>query len=235
LKNAVYHRDSNVTQAKITEFFSVWEQAHDIRALISAELKDANLAQVIQRFSDLPSLQTFSIALLGDKGVGKSCLVKRLIWDRFEPDLRVTLGVLVDNLLMKLPSRMQDTPSTVKEVKLIIYDFAGQETFRAMYSNLLADKDAILFVFSLNDPNSLLGLVKWIELVQKNATSKKELFLIATKKDLDNQGIHPDLLWDLRKKYRLDFYYETSALTGFNVQRVFEELAEHLIMQQVNE
>ncbi|MHA2366291.1 MAG: hypothetical protein ACXAC7_20210 [Candidatus Hodarchaeales archaeon] len=50
--------------------------------------------------------------------------------------------------------------------------------------------------------------------------------LIGAKSDLvDDTIIDEDLLWDFRKKYRINHYYETSALTGKNIEELFEEIA----------
>ncbi len=82
-------------------------------------------------------------------------------------------------------------------------------------------------IFSLNDPESLDNLESWIDLIGKEELDKKSVVLIGTKSDLPIK-VDQDQLWDFRKKYRIENYFETSAVTGKNVHKVFEELAEQL-------
>jgi GTPase SAR1 family protein len=79
-------------------------------------------------------------------------------------------------------------------------------------------------VFSLNDPQTLSNLESWVQLLHESLSSTPIIFLIGTKADLPIK-VDPDSIWDFRKKYRIENYFETSALTGLNVERLFEEFA----------
>lgn len=82
-------------------------------------------------------------------------------------------------------------------------------------------------IFSLNDPKSFKDLEYWISLIPPSEFREHRVVLIGAKRDLPNK-INQDLIWDFRKKYNIEHYYETSALQGVNIKKVFQELAEIL-------
>ena len=74
--------------------------------------------------SSLPPTAEFKVVVLGDKGVGKTCLVLRFIEGYFAPKQQSTIGAFF------LTKKLQVDSGAV--CKLQIWDTAGQERFRAM-------------------------------------------------------------------------------------------------------
>ena len=65
----------------------------------------------------------FKLIVIGDSGIGKSCLMHRMCHNEFTEDHEVTVGVEFGSLLV----RMQGV-----NFKLQIWDTAGQESFRSI-------------------------------------------------------------------------------------------------------
>jgi small GTP-binding protein len=229
LDSAIYHNDSEITALKIREFNEAWESSHDIRPLILEVLKKQDLIDFITPGQQIESIQTFNLALMGDKGVGKTTLINRFLTGKFISNLRVTLGIKVDNLLVKLPDRLHQPAS---DIRVLVYDFGGQETFHKSYVSQIQDKNVFGLVFDLNNGNSFNNLEYWIHLILEHSIEDPKFILIGTKKDLEDNPVNPDRIWDLRKKYRLDSYYETSSLDGTNVTKVFESIAELFVKKK---
>jgi small GTP-binding protein len=225
----IYHNDSEITSIKIREFSEAWENSHDIRPLILEVLKKQDLIDFITPNQQIESIRTFNLALMGDKGVGKTTLINRFLTGKFISNLRVTLGIKVDNLLIKLPDRLHRPAS---DIRVLIYDFGGQETFHKSYVSQIQNKNVFGLVFDLSNENSFNNLEYWIHLILEHSIEDPKLILIGTKKDLLDNPVNPDRIWDLRKKYRLDNYYETSSFDGTNVTKVFESIAELIVQKK---
>ncbi|OLS22455.1 MAG: hypothetical protein HeimC3_30880 [Candidatus Heimdallarchaeota archaeon LC_3] len=224
LEKGIFVFDDEYTDIKIADFDTIWEDSSDIQQLVGEMLDEKKLIYFMGQNIIFKQIPTINIALLGDKGVGKTSLVKRFLTSKFDPNLNYTLGILVDDTLIKLPKR---SFSNIEQMKLMIFDFGGQQLFKEAYVNQLEDKRGIGLIFSLNDPESLDNLESWIDLIGKEELDKKSVVLIGTKSDLTIK-VDQDQLWDFRKKYRIENYFETSAVNGKNVHKVFEELAEQL-------
>ena len=223
LETAIYHNDPQITSLKIQEFNQAWENSYDIRPLIIESLENQDLIDFINPDQQIESILTYNIALMGDKGVGKTSLVERFLTGKFTTNLRVTLGIKVDDLLVKLPDRLHQPAS---DVRLLVYDFCGQETFHSSYGSQMNGKHAFGLVFALNDKKSFENLDYWMKFITNQNREDPFFILIGTKKDLEDRSIDQNDIWDFRKKYRLENYFEISAVDGTNVLKLFETIAE---------
>ena len=226
LNKAIHISDKNIALIKKLEFLNEWAKAIDYKSFLSDDNKNDNIILFLGDDAEYSKLKSYKIAFLGNKGVGKTSLINRYLNGYYDPHITATLGILVNESIIKLPSRVSNKD---EDIKLILFDFAGQELFRNYYSTEY-DKDAYVIVFSLNDKQSFLELDSWIDdIISNNKNEKKPLiFLLGTKFDLPVQ-IEKEMIWDIRKKYQIEYFYETSALTGHNISHFFKRLAELLI------
>ena len=213
--------ENETARLKRVDFYKAWEQSHDFLPLIREMVTDQNSLVYFRKSPK--SLDTYNIAFVGNKGVGKTSLVQRMITSRFNPYIRFTLGILVDDIYVKVPQEAQ--PDNI-DVKLVVYDFAGQELFRDLYRGQLSSKQGFILVFSVDNRQSFDDLELWIKTFDYEK-KKVNIFLVGSKCDLESK-IDRDMLWDFRKKYRIEHYFETSALTGQGVQKLFTTIAENL-------
>ena len=161
--------------------------------------------------------ETFYVSVLGTGGVGKSALTLRFVRDFFVQDWDPTIEdayrkpVDVDN----------------ETCLLDILDTAGQDDFESLRPSWMINKDGYVFVFSLEQPQSLDELNPFLELHQQlNEGRRVPIVLVANKKDVASQDAQTQA--DARErgmKMAVELgakYIETSAKTGENVQEVFE-------------
>ncbi len=163
---------------------------------------------------------TFKIVIVGNPGVGKTSLVYRFAEGRLPVDYRPTLGV---NILTKITRISEGT-----DIKWIIWDVGSQRRMEPLRKAFYRGAAAILLVFDKTNPESLESLEKiWLsELVEaKVDLSKIPVVIVANKDDFTSQNTNTiDKIRVLMNWNRYHFI-ETSALTGKNVEALFEHLS----------
>ena len=162
----------------------------------------------------------FKLILIGNSGVGKSCILNRYIKHTFEEKYKCTIGV---DFLMKTVTINNQT------VKLQIWDTAGQEKYKSMVSSYYRGANVALIVFDLTSHQSFDDLPLWIQNYYKNGPEQKNIILIGNKKDMVEER---KVLEDEAKLFSETnnmMYFETSAKNGENIDYIFNYAAEKLL------
>jgi Ras-related protein Rab-2A len=158
----------------------------------------------------------FKFLMLGNSGVGKSCLLINFIDKRFRPDHQINIGVEFGSVNVAAGS---------KTVKLQIWDTAGQEIFRSIIKSYYKNAAAAILVFDVTDKKSFDDLESWLGEIKQNANSKITTVIIGNKVDLeDRRVITTEQAQQFADLHNLK-YMETSAKTSYNVESVFISLA----------
>ncbi|KAF3851955.1 hypothetical protein F7725_005310 [Dissostichus mawsoni] len=109
----------------------------------------------------LTRCRTFKVLVIGDSGVGKTCLTHRLCAGDFPSRVEATIGVDFRERLLDING---------ERIKLQLWDTAGQERFRkSMVHHYYRNVHAVLFVYDVTRPNSFSGLAAWIEECRQNS------------------------------------------------------------------
>ena len=121
---------------------------------------------------------TFKMIVIGDPGVGKSCLAGRAIKDEFDTKYAPTIGFefLTYNV------NIQD-----KVVKLQIWDTCGQEMYRSLISNFYRNSSLAMMVYSIDSRDSFIHLNTWIKEVKLQSHPDVKVILIGNKCDLEEK------------------------------------------------
>ena len=122
------------------------------------------------------------ICLLGQGGVGKTCLTKRLCFDTFDLNTKLTIGL--DFYTYDLPI-VVDNDETF--VRLSLWDFGGREQFKALFSYYIGGANGIFMVFSLVNLQTLINLDWWYDQLAENTHLTTPKMIIGTKSDLVNE------------------------------------------------
>ena len=169
----------------------------------------------------------FKICLLGQGGVGKTCIARRLCFDSFDANTRLTIGI--DFYTYDLPI-IVDGKETY--VRLSLWDFGGQEQFKQMFSYYINGANGIFMLFSLfNLNNTLLGLDWWYEHLAKQNQSKTPKLLIGCKSDLTKKLEKVDelVIESFRKKHDNVDFFRTSAKKNDNIRTIFVEMTKIIL------
>ena len=169
---------------------------------------------------------SFKIIVIGDSNVGKSCLTNRAAKDKFSSDYSPTLG---------FEFRTFSTNIENKIIKLQVWDTCGQEVYRSLISNFYRNSSLAMMVYSINSKESFLNINRWLKEIKINSNPDIKIILIGNKADLENER---EVTYEEAKKYKEEnqilFFEETSAKTGLNAKKVFEESAKILYSEHKN-
>jgi len=156
------------------------------------------------------------LLLIGDSGVGKSCLLLRFSDDSFTPSFITTIGIDFKIRTIELEG---------KRIKLQIWDTAGQERFRTITTAYYRGAMGILLVYDVTDDKSFANIRNWIRNIEQHASENVNKILIGNKCDLvDKKVIDTARGKALADEYQIKFM-ETSAKNSINVDDAFTSLA----------
>jgi len=162
----------------------------------------------------------FKLVLIGDSGVGKSCLLLRFADDNFTDSYISTIGV---------DFRFRTVTIDKKTVKLQIWDTAGQERFRTITSAYYRGADGIIMVYDVTSPESFDHVEEWLSEVDRYANENTAKLLVGNKADLvDEKQVSEETAQRFAEKLGIPFL-ETSAKTATNVDAAFLMMAKELI------
>jgi len=116
----------------------------------------------------------FKLVLIGDSGVGKSCLLLRFADDAFTESYISTIGV---------DFRFRTVKIDKKTVKLQIWDTAGQERFRTITSAYYRGADGIIMVYDVTSVESFDHVNDWLNEVNRYASEGTCKLLVGNKND----------------------------------------------------
>jgi Ras-related protein Rab-1A len=162
----------------------------------------------------------FKLVLIGDSGVGKSCLLLRFADDNFTDSYISTIGV---------DFRFRTITIDKKTVKLQIWDTAGQERFRTITSAYYRGADGIIMVYDVTNQDSFEHVEEWLSEVDRYANENTAKLLIGNKADLlEQKQVSEETARRFSEKLNIPFL-ETSAKTSTNVDAAFLTMAKELI------
>mmetsp|Transcript_43982 Transcript_43982/g.121706 ORF Transcript_43982/g.121706 Transcript_43982/m.121706 type:complete len:207 (-) Transcript_43982:196-816(-) len=156
------------------------------------------------------------LLMIGDSGVGKTCLLLRYANDSFSPTFITTIGI---------DFKIKNIQLDGKRIKLQIWDTAGQERFRTITTSYFRGAQGILLVYDVTDRNSFISIRNWVAQIQMHADVNVNKILIGNKCDVaDQRAISYEEGEALAKEYNINFY-ETSAKQDLNVEKAFITIA----------
>jgi small GTP-binding protein len=160
--------------------------------------------------SATPSTQKVKVVFIGDSAVGKTSLFMRFQDREFCSEVPTTVGGACANLAVDLEQS--------GKINLIVWDTAGQETYRGIVPMYFSRAVFILIVYDLTNRASFESVPSWISLSQSKAPDGVRLILIGNKSDLeDNRVISVGEATELAASVGAMFL-ETSALNSTGVR-----------------
>jgi len=168
----------------------------------------------------------YKIGLVGESGVGKSCLLVRWVDnDFFEADDKYTIGVDFKYKTVQVKD---------KSIKLQIHDTAGQERFRTVTASFYRGAHGILLVFDITDKESFEGKVtEWLREVRNYTPDNTPVVLVGNKLDkADERAVDHETAKQFADQNKLR-YFETSAKEGTNVNEAFMALTQQIVDQKM--
>ncbi|KAL0482189.1 Ras-related protein Rab [Acrasis kona] len=169
----------------------------------------------------------FKMIMVGDSGVGKSCLVTRFKEDRFDPRVESTIGV-------EFVSKTVDLDQY--KVRVALWDTAGQEKFHSIARSYYRGSACVALVYDVTRISTFESISRWLRDAKTNRPSHCNnviYILIGNKIDIkQNRQVSYEQGVRFATENDIALYAETSAVEGVFVQEAFKECA-NLILDKV--
>ena len=171
---------------------------------------------------DIEQENGIKITLLGNPGVGKTCIISKYIDDTFEENEESTIGA---NFMEKVIKRGD------KEILLNIWDTAGQEKFHSLGKHFYKDSYIVCFVYDITNQESLDSLkTRWYPDLQKYGEKYTVLAVVGNKSDLYEEENLADEAQakEFAREINATFFL-TSAKSGDGIEKLFNTLADQYL------
>lgn len=173
------------------------------------------------QISEADEYITFKIIIVGDSGVGKSCLLKRAAQRKYTENYQATIGF--EFLLM-----YYEVEGT--KMKLQVWDTCGQEMYRSLIQGFYRNTALTVLIYAINEQKSFDDLDSWIKDIKNSTENEQPIFLVGNKCDVDPEirQVKETDGKEFAQRNSLEFFSEASAKTGFMVDEIFFKVASHL-------
>ena len=154
------------------------------------------------------------LIVIGNQGTGKSCILNRFVNETFEENYQATIG---------LDFQSKNVTIHDQDVRLILYDTAGQEKFRSLIPMYIRKAQIILLIYDITDRESFDSIPKWMNEVLDLKNSEIVFALIGNKIDLENER---KVSFEEGRKFAEEkcfIFQEVSAKDGKNFEILFEK------------
>ena len=163
---------------------------------------------------------SFKVIVIGDSGVGKSCLTTQAVRNNFEEFYTATVGFEFLTFNMRINNNV---------LKLQIWDTCGQEVYKSLITNFYRNSSLALIIYAINNMDSFKHAENWLNELKAQANPNVKVFLVGNKSDLENERVVSREDGEkFKEEKNLDKFIETSAKTGENARNVLLEAAKLL-------
>ena len=161
----------------------------------------------------------YKVTLVGDSGVGKTCLLSMYVKGMCEQS--------IPTIAIEFCTKEIELYDGTK-IKVQLWDTAGQERFKSLAMTYYRKAYGILLLFDVTKRSSFLACKNYLEEVRTNSDKKCVIYLVGNKIDLaNNREISTEEAENFAKKENIK-YIETSAVKNMNVTDVFTSLLNNI-------
>ena len=162
----------------------------------------------------------YKVLLLGDTTVGKTCFLMKYTDKTFQEVHMSTIGLDYRLKTMTLKSG--------KNVKLQIWDTAGQDRFRSITKNYYKSANGIILIYDVTSLLTYENVKTWISQIREEAPQNVVIFIAGNKIDMEEERkVKTEDGIKLADEYGF-LFFETSAKNDININETFEDLVEEI-------
>ena len=162
----------------------------------------------------------FKILLIGDLGVGKSCVILRYVEGDFPGNIMSSIGVDFKTKQIEVDDRL---------IKMQIWDTAGHEKFRTITTSYYKSAHAIIILYDITQKTSFDHIRNWLTEIDKFGKQGVLKVIVGNKLDMENnRKITKEAAENLALKYGLKLW-EVSAKDNTNIEEMFLDTIKSLL------
>ena len=157
-------------------------------------------------------IQKYKIIFLGDQGVGKSSILNRFSQDKFEQEYQATIG---------LDFHSKNATINGANIRLLLYDTAGQEKFKSLIPMYIRDANIIIVVYDITIKDSFTHTSHWVNETKDLKREDAIFVLVGNKIDLNDKRQVSSQEGQNYANEKEFIFFEVSARTGQGIQELF--------------
>jgi small GTP-binding protein len=163
--------------------------------------------------------ESCKLLILGDTQVGKTTLLKRLETGKFMENVKQTDFTGIPDYIER------DFEVYDKTVNLQVWDTAGHERFNSVTTQYFRSVQGYILGYDITNAKTFdQGLMDWRKLLVEHSGADPKILLLGLKLDLSSERDVPkEKAEDYTRTTDVSLFYETSAKSGDNVEKAFEE------------
>ncbi|NP_001296630.1 ras-related protein Rab-10-like [Hydra vulgaris] len=162
----------------------------------------------------------FKLLLIGDSGVGKTCLLFRFSDDAFNTTFISTIGI---------DFKIKTVEVDGKKIKLQIWDTAGQERFHTITTSYYRGAMGIMLVYDITQEKTFDNIAKWLRNIDEHASEGVERMILGNKCDMNDKRMASKEKGEgIAREHNIKFY-ETSAKDNICVEEAFMRLTQDIL------
>jgi Ras-related protein Rab-11A len=167
----------------------------------------------------------FKVCLIGSGGVGKTCIAKRLCFNTFDAETKMTIGI--NFYTYDLPILVEGQE---ENVRLSIWDFGGQAQFKRLFPYYINGANGLFMCFELVNLQSLLSLDWWYDQLKTYDVENVPRIVLGTKQDLIEKGesnikVDDAIINSFLEKQKEKDFFKTSSKDNVNINTCFKTLS----------
>ena len=185
--------------------------------------KQKNKKKLVKKYIPIKPTYRFKLLLVGDGGVGKDTMVKRITTGSFQQRYIPTIGVEVHPLTFK---------TNVGDICFNVWNCAGMEKFGGLRDGYYIQGEAAIIMFDTTNRLTFKNIPQWITEVYTK-TGDIPMVLCGNKVDVTDRKVKPmhiKPVIDLMKGFIQ--YYDTSYKSNYNFEKPFLYLARKLMKDE---
>ncbi|KPU77632.1 uncharacterized protein Dana_GF24974 [Drosophila ananassae] len=166
-----------------------------------------------------PKFRPCKVIFVGDCSVGKTAIVNRFCFDRFQSNYKATIGVDFE---------LENFTVLGHNYSLEMWDTAGQERFKCIAGAYYRNASVVVVTYDMTKRDTLESARKWLSsALNYNVNQKPLVFLVGTKADLlsKEEFMRMERLAGVAAAELQAEYWSVSARSGFKITELFQRIA----------
>ena len=160
---------------------------------------------------------SFKMLVIGDSGVGKSCLISKVVKGVFNDLYHEPVGLKFLAFNVRINGKV---------IKLQIIDVSGKELYRSLISNFYRNVSLAMMVYAINSKESFSHIETWLKEVKLQSYPDIKIFLIGNKADLEeDRQVTSEEAKQFKDESGIHFFSEASSKIGLDAEEVFVKAA----------